>query len=251
MSSQKKNHLRRALRAIALLVALLAAGVLGYQLLDYQKGKTTYARLRTQYTTQVSKAANDGQADLVVDFEALLAQNQDVVGWIDFDALDISYPIAKGSTNDTYLRHLLDGSYNSGGTLFMETANTGWNDLHVIVYGHNMRNGTMFGSLAKYTDPDFYEQNGGWFTLYTPNDGNWRYQIFGIKQVPATDPLYTVGFTLGEDYTAFLKQLCQGRLYQPPVAVHSNDQVLTLSTCTDDGKDRVVVLARRDHALEQ
>ena len=67
--------------------------------------------------------------------------------------------------------------------------------------------------------------------------------------MPVTDSIYTIGFSQSEQYNEFLRSLCLNRLYNPGVAVHSDDYVLTLSTCTDDGSERLVVYARRDHAV--
>jgi sortase B len=157
--------------------------------------------------------------------------------------VDISYPVLYSGDNSYYLRRLWDKSYNQAGSLFLEGNNKSIDELHTIVYGHNMKNGSMFAPLKEYLNQDFFEENGGWFTLYTP-EGIWRYQIFSVYQAAADDELYTVGFVESEEYNAFLKMLYENSLYETGVTVYSDDHVMTLSTCTDDGKNRIVVHAR-------
>ena len=255
MEERKKKRFSALslIRIIALVVALVSAGAILWQLYIYRQGEETYEELRQQYTTTAEESAQsqaDEQAEepfqlLDVDFEALQAQNPDVVGWIDFDAIELSYPVVWSGDNEKYLRTMWNGTPNTAGSVFLEGANTGWQDLHVILYGHNMRNRSMFGNLREYRDVEFYKKNGGWFTLYTPNDGVWRYQIFGAKQVSSDDPLYTVGFSVGDTYTEFLKQMCQGRFYETGVTLYSEDHVMTLSTCVGDDAQRLVIMARR------
>ena len=251
---QKKKRKVSALGLVqlaALVVVVISAAAILRQLYIYWQGEKTYEDLRQQYTAAAPQQESDGQQAeesftlLDVDFDSLQAQNPDVVGWIDFDAIRLSYPVVWSGDNEKYLRTLWDGTPNTAGSIFLEGANTGWQDLHLILYGHNMHNRSMFGNLREYRDPDFYKENGGWFTLYTPQDGIWRYQIFGAKQVSSEDSLYTVGFAPGEAYTEFLRQMCQGLLYDTGVSVSPEDHVMTLSTCVGDDDQRLVVLARR------
>lgn len=237
---------------LLVLVILAALAVIGLRLLDYKKGKDSYDALRQtalQTTSQEQTGEEAAFEPLQIDFAALQEQGPDIIGWIDFDSVEISYPIVYSGDNSYYLRRLWDGSYNQAGTLFLEGNNQSLNDLHAIVYGHNMRNGTMFAPLKEYLDPAFFAENGGWFTLYTP-EGAWRYQLFSIHEADPDDPLYTVGFVVGDEYTAFLKSLRDVRLYDTGVTVYSDDQVLTLSTCTDDAAGRIVAHARRAEPVD-
>lgn len=248
MPKQKKQiDLITVIRAILLVVMLIALWALFKQLLEYKKGTDSYNALRTEMVQAVQEqpAQQEQESGLLeINFDELQAKNSDIVGWLAFDSVEISYPVLYSGDNSYYLRRLWDKSYNQAGSLFLEGNNKSFEDLHTIVYGHNMKNGSMFAPLKKYLDQAFFQENGGWFTLYTP-EGIWRYQIFSVYEVAADDELYTVGFAEGEQYSAFLAQLQQKRLYDTGVTVYSNDHVMTLSTCTDDGKNRIVAHARR------
>lgn len=96
---------------------------------------------------------------------------EDVVDWIDFDTLPISYPLMQGETNQDYLRTTYSGTKATAGSIFVESMNSAdLEDRHTIIYEHNMKDGSMFGRLKEYLSPDFLEENR-YFTIYTPRRG--------------------------------------------------------------------------------
>ena len=110
---------------------------------EAQKLAEELARARAQAKKESESVCNA--------ISQLRKQNEDVVGWIKFLNLDISYPVMKGSTNNEYLRHTWSGMANNSGSIFMETLNTGdFQDSHTIIYGHNMKDGSMLGKLKNY-----------------------------------------------------------------------------------------------------
>lgn len=251
-TEKKKANGTRILQALLILIILVSGGLLVWELIGYHKGKTTYQSAEESFTqpqiqAEPAQTVLPPELDferLEVDFAALQAQNPDVVGWIQFDALPISYPVVQGKDDEQYLHHMWNGQPNRAGSIFLEAQNKGWDDLHTIVYGHNMKNGSMFGQLKKYANEDFYHENDGWYTLYLPNGEIRRYQIFGAKTVKSDSEIYTIGFDFDETYTNFLKNMCKGRYYDPGVGVYSEDRVMTLSTCVSNAENRLVVNAR-------
>mgnify|MGYP002627349795 CR=1 FL=1 len=105
------------------------------------------------------------QSPINVDFDNLLEQCKDIVGWIYCEDTVINYPMVRGNDNDYYLHRFIDGTYNGGGTLFMDfKCNRDFSDPNSIIYGHHMNDGSMFASLKKYqTDPEYYSKHP---TLY-------------------------------------------------------------------------------------
>ena len=165
------------------------------------------------------------------------------------DAIEIlDYPIVKGEDNGVYLNHSYTGAYRPAGAIFMEHQNAAtFGDLHTIIYGHNVQDGSMFGGLTRYMEEDFFKENGGSFYLYTPA-GIWRYDIFSVEKVGSEDPgVYTIGFLPGEEYAAFLQGMKDRSVYDTGVEVDENDYVITLSTCvtgTSQSDERIVVHAK-------
>ncbi len=171
------------LQILAGLVVLGVLGVLLWTWWGYRKSEKTFTDIQQQYTAPAEDlSAEEGNTLLDVDFDALQEEWPDVVGWIQWPLLDIDFPIVQGSTNTQYLRRLPDGTWNNGGSIFLEANNQSLLDWHAIVYGHNMRDGSMFGQLKNYLKEEYFQENGGAaaFILYTP-DGIWQDDVFSIE----------------------------------------------------------------------
>lgn len=233
---------------LALAVMLVSAGVLGWKFWGYKQGQDAYVSLQQEYIKPQPPEEEKSPVEQV-DLKKMNEQNPDVVGWIQINALGISYPILHGPDNDYYLHRLPDGKYNAAGSLFLDYSNKNLEDLHTLVYGHNMRDGSMLAGTLKYLNREFYEQNGGEVFLHTL-DGVWRYELLSIAQVPPDDPIYTLGFSENEQYAKFLEEVKAKSVYETSVPVTEQDKLLTLSTCTKDGKNRIVFSAVRTDKVD-
>ena len=156
----------------------------------------------------------------------------------------INYPVVHYTDDSYYLNHSWDGQSSRYGAIFVETANSGdFSDCHTLIYGHNMKDGSMFGGLKKYRDPSFYEEHGGMITLCLPGETR-MYQIFSVHIAEADDEgVYTIGFAHDEGFGSFLEALKQRSIYDTGVSVSAQDNVITLSTCS--GEERLVVHAKQ------
>ena len=202
-------------------------------------------------TTDQEKAAE--WAELLKEaagYAALKNENPDYVGWIRLPDTRIDYPVVdRESDPEYYLHRAFDGSKSFGGTPFLGEA-SGVDTKCLIIYGHNMKNLSMFGSLKKYKTEDFYKDHQ-FFTIYT-SECAYRYQIFAYYDVPETDEVYTVGFAPDETFQKFIDKMKQKSYDDTGVNVTKDDHIMTLSTCSTTGK-RFVVHAVRigEHALEK
>lgn len=235
------------LQILAGLVVLGVLGILLWTWWGYRQSEKTFSDIQQQYTAPAEDLpAEEGSALLDVDFAALQEEWPDVVGWIQWPLMGIDFPIVQGSTNTQYLRRLPDGTWNNGGSIFLEANNQSLLDWHAIVYGHNMRDGSMFGQLKNYLKKEYFQENGGTasFILYTP-DGIWQYDVFSIEQVESTDSsVYMVGFVPSEDFTNFVQEMKARSLYDMGIEVDGTKPVMTLSTCATAATDsdiRIVV----------
>ncbi len=248
---RRANRVSLILLIAALVVLIIALWQLIPILRDYRQSDAVYQDLKGEIVDLGTDMPDDTASDLMpedsydwqsvtIDFGALRLINPDVVGWIRFDdteAVNVDYPILHASDNDTYLRTDLYGDYHTSGSIFLEAANSpDFSDLYNIVYGHNMRNGTMFGTLRKYRDNDgFYEENR-YFTIYTPR-GAYRYLIFGYGEVREDSEIYAVGFGPDAAYQQLINVMLSTSLRSTGVVPTVTEQIVTLSTCTASGDD--------------
>lgn len=198
---------------------------------------TEYSRLQKQFSPMLQPLSEEtGMEASQAAVAGLRERNADYEGWLLLPEAGIDYPIVRGKDNDQYLRTTFEGNPNPAGSIFMEAGNLqGFDSSHVILYGHNMQNGTMFGKLYLYLDAAYREENP--LISITTADGKLlQYTIFDAGIVTIEDPCYQINF---QDDAAF--QEFAGGLGMPFEAA----SLLTLSTCAERGDqdERIVVHA--------
>ena len=169
-------------------------------------------------------------APITVDFERLQEENKDIIAWIYCPDTEINYPIVQSKDNEYYLRRLLDGTWNIAGTLFMDYRNAAdCSDLHTIIYGHNMKNNTMFGSLPKYSKQEYYEEHSVLYLL-TPKQ-NYKVKLIAGYVTPSDSKVYEFEKTK-EERSGLLKTALDNSLFTSGTTVSDEDRLLTPSTCS-------------------
>ena len=178
-----------------------------------------------------------------LNFEKLLAYNPDVVGWIKIPRTSISYSILQGESNNTYLRHSIDGSWNEFGWIFMESKNApDFSDENTVIYGHHIVSGLMFadveniynGSLGNDVDINIYRKD---YRLL-------KYKVFSTYVCDVESYYLTTSFSSEESYSKFLDTMLDRSVINFGQTVSPEDKIITLSTCTTDAKRRIVVHAK-------
>lgn len=250
-AKEKKGRRSAVIRRIVLIIAAgvfcYSAFMLGKILLEYKKGNDIYHDIQKNVLndeTAISFELPEGEVEIPFkyDHDALLAINPDGVGYIYMPGVNMRLPIAQTTDNDYYLTRTFDRQYNSGGCLFEDYRITGGLDAtNVIIYGHNMNNGSMFGMLHKYKSAQFYNTEGNdVFYIYTA-DKIMEYRIFSVYICEPDSDTYSFNFsnlTALRAYAANMKSLSW---YNTNVDVSEATQIITLSTCADNGKTRLIV----------
>lgn len=170
------------------------------------------------------------QAPISVDFSSLLEINTDIVGWIYCPDSPINYPVAQGADNNEYLRRDLNGKYLISGTVFTDYRNGSiGEDRNYIVYGHNMKDGSMFGSLVKYKQPEYYDKHPVLYYL-TP-DGDYRIELYAGIVIPRDAVIYQPNPDKAE-FTEFLQNAKANSTFISDTVLEEGDVLITLSTCS-------------------
>jgi len=176
-----------------------------------------------------------------IDFEALWAINKDVVAWIKLPGTIIDYPVAKGETNDTYLRTLLNGEHHRFGTLFIDCDNTSdFSDFNTIIYGHNIKAGDMFHIVEFYKDQEYYDEHP-YFVLYLP-DGLYKLEPYAARYV--SDEYFMPQRCYGdvEKYKDFINACINNSLIQTNTDMNENFKTVSLFTCRSNVSDERFLL---------
>lgn len=176
-----------------------------------------------------------------VDFEALQAVNPDIVAWIYMEGTTINYPVVQGEDNSQYLDRLFDGTYNSSGSIFMDYRNApDFSGRHTILYGHHMRNGSMFAVIADYVAQDLSKEYP-FCQILTP-EGNYKLEFFaGYVDDPNADA-WQLEFASDEEYGQWLEWSAERSAFASAVIPTAQDRVVTLSTCSYEFSDARCVL---------
>lgn len=186
--------------------------------------------------TAETETATEEQSEVIpVKFEELQAVNPDVYAWITVPGTDIDYPILQHASDNTYyLMHNIDGSYGYPGCIYTENMNSkDFTDNNTVIYGHNMKNGSMFAQLHKFEDPDFFKENRE-VLIYLP-DEVLHYTIFAAHIYDDRHLLYSFDFTDPEVYQKYLDSIFSTRdmsaNIDKDITVTTDDQIITLVTC--------------------
>ena len=233
---------------IAIIILLCIIGFSGYKLgtiaYGYLQGRQTYSEIARE--AGADEGAKSGKDDVEIELDKLREKYPDVRAWLYSKGTIINYPVAQGKGNDWYLHHMLDGKWNGAGTLFIDENNDRpFEDFLTIIYGHHMRDGSMFGSLVKYRDEEYYQKHKK-LRLYTPEQ-KYDLIVIGVCTIPATSEMYKYDFdddASREEYIGWIEQTSETACDEHAGA---DDRIVMLSTCTYEFDDaRLAVFCRLD-----
>lgn len=240
-----------SLAVLSVLLSAIAAlsGFMVYtQLSDRQKEKEEFNTLAKMVEVTPEKpndetaVPTDDTSVPMRDLSGLFSQNGDCIGWLCIPDTAVNYPVMHTPDNpQKYLRRSFYGEYSLSGVPFLDWRCDLQSD-HLIVYGHNMKNGTMFSSLRNYTDPAFCAEHP--VIEFQTADGVEQYTVFAVAAVQKTDTWYS--FIHAADSTDFTEQaaeIMQKSLYNTGVTPVFGQQIITLSTCYGSGKNGRLIVA--------
>ena len=248
-------------KAVYVILIVVLLGVFGYSayllgdyyLAKYKSDKTTaeaaqYVQVRggprggdrpDDLPPDRPGGAEEELEGIEVDFASLWQLNSDIIAWIYCPDTPINYPVVQSGDNDYYLRRLLDGTWNIGGTLFLDyRCPADFSGANNIIYGHHMKSGAMFGSLVRYRDANYYKEHPVMY-LATPA-GQYRVELFAGCTINAMDDIYGTDVSDGQ-----VDALMRRSTFVPDRDIPAEGPILTLSTCAYDFENaRYVVLGR-------
>ena len=246
----------KKVKIVVLILCLILIAFSGCQLFgifsEYAAGENAYEDLTEQVVAEATPAPEqDVQTEdpvpfgppIEVDLNALKTTTPDAVGWSYCGDTPINYPFVQAADNDYYLYRLPDGRSNSSGSIFMDYRNSpDFTDLNTFLYGHNMKNGSMFASLMDYKSQEFYEEHP-YMWVYT-GEGVYQMELllgFVTEDVSEAFRLYETE----EELHAYLNEAARKSTFRSGTDLNTVDRVVTLSTCSYEyDTARYVVIGR-------
>ena len=238
----KNDRLRLLIRGIAIVLLVIALGLFVEDIIsnaNYNQSQSDLDGLIEEVTEEVIDTTIENPDDFPVEeivkgsdaFHAkLMNANDDYVGWITLDGLTLDYPIVLGEDNAYYLTHSFYKKYSKYGTIFMDYRNKpDFSQAHTVLYGHHMRDNTMFARLDDLRKKANYAANST-FTVYTPN-GIKTYRIFSVYPVDASTTTIALPAT-DKDVQTRIADYKKKSLYATGVDTSKATHLVTLVTCT-------------------
>lgn len=227
-----KKVIKIILLAICLCVFIFSAYNIYKYLSEENANKKLNNELMEKAIIETPNDNNDNAQEnedillISVDFSVLKQENEDIVGWLYLEDSPINYPVVQSNDNDYYLRRLVNGEYNIAGSLFMDYRNdSNLEDDNTIIYGHNMKNNTMFGSLQEYKSQDYYDNHKVMY--YFTSEKNYIIELFTGYTISVESDIYDLSVI----DSSKLEELISKSDFESNTKVTEEDKIITLSTC--------------------
>lgn len=237
---KKKSKILITLIQIVLIAVIIFSGI---KIIEWIKSNKKNKDIMSEIKENVviNNETDSNNEEYKIDFAKLKQKNSDAIAWIKVNGTDIDFPVVKGTDNSYYLTHNFDKEKNKAGWIFADYRNKfDGTDKNIIIYGHNMKNGSMFASLKDVIKEEWYNnENNKYIDLITENE-NCKYQVFSVYQIETEEYYLQINISNFKEFVEKIK----GRSKKDfNVDIKETDSILTLSTCADNTKYRVVLHA--------
>ena len=208
---KNKRYKKVILNIIIYMILLFVLIYSGIKIFKWYNDKTNNNKIAEQIKSTViveDKNEDENKEEYTVDFKKLKEQNNETVAWIKVNNTNVEYPVLRATNNSFYLNHSFDKSKNSAGWIFADYRNKfDGTDKNIIIYGHNMRDDSMFGSLKNILNSAWYdnEENTN-ITLYTENEKS-IYKVFSIYKIESEDYYKKTEFSNDNEFEKFIETL--------------------------------------------
>ena len=247
--AKKKFKINKKSDIVVLLFGIICLIVAGYSLFhiitwkqDLKENDKIKSYLNDNIFVIDSDNENIDNIAYSVDFSKIKDMNSDSVAYLQVNNTNIDYVVVKGKDNNYYLKHNFEKKYNVAGWVFADYHNRfDETDKNIIIYGHNIKDGSMFGSLINTLDKEWYLNEDNYLITLVTDMGTYYYQVFSVYSIVPEDYYINTIFNSDDDFNKFVNVLKKRSIYDFGVDVSGEDKILTLSSCIGDGSKRVVL----------
>ena len=228
------------LRIVFVAILIISAFNILKWYIDNKKNKALEQKLSEAIIIENTK---EQEIIYKIDFEKLKDINNQAVAWLKVEGTEIEYAVVKSNDNTYYLNHNFEKEYNNAGWIFADYRNKfDGTDKNIIIYGHNRRDNSMFGTLKNVLEEEWYNnRNNHVITLVTENK-TYKYQVFSVYEIENEEYYINTEFE-NKEFGEFINELKSRSIKDFNVEITEQNNILTLSTCGDNNKYRVVLHA--------
>ena len=249
---EKRNSKKSAKSIVVLLITIICLGIMiysGYNIFvwwqENQKNKELMGKIEQEVNIYENKNVNDIEK-YNIDFKELKNTNSDIVGWLKVWGTEVEFPVVKTDNNEFYLTHSLDKSYNTSGWIFADCNNKlDGTDKNIVIYGHNRRDDSMFGTLKNILNKEWYENKNNLFIPFIKENKSDIYEVFSVYKIEKENYYITTDFENDLEFKKYIDTVKSRSVKDFNVDVSTKDELLTLSTCANNNKYRVVLHAKK------
>ncbi len=228
---KKRGKVNKIINLVIIVIIIFCISKICLKLYDYKVSQNAYRKIRA-----IKSDASNNQ-------DNLKKINEDYVGWIEVANTNIDYPVVQGKDNDFYLNHDFNKNKSSSGSIFIDYRNNIDKDKNIVIYGHNMKNKSMFQNLMKFKEEEFWEENNK--IILTIDGKKYEYEIFSYYVINAKDIDLKANFKNDGEYLKYIEGIKKKSIFHRDIDITSNDKIITLSTCSYEKNDfRISIYGR-------
>lgn len=241
----KKKRLRTWVVITLLLLFLIGTIYYSCQIVLWKIHVDNNNKIQKKINDSVKVIESNEDVKYEIDFNILKKRNPDTIGYLNVNNTNINYIIVKGKDNSYYLNHNYDKKWNRAGWIFADYHNKfDETDRNIIIYGHNMKDGSMFETLKDVLTKEWYTNDNNHIITLATEKGTYHYQVFSTYSIVPEDYYINTQFSTDSNFYKFIKTLEKRSIYNYEVDLSKEDKILTLSSCLGDGSKRVVLHAK-------
>lgn len=241
------NPIKRIVILIIMFIFILIMIFSGIKIIEWLKENKQSKDITDKIQNTISVDENINSVEKYnVDFERLKQTNPEAIAWIKVNGTKIEYPVVKTTNNDFYITHSFDKSYNSAGWAFMDYKNKlDGKDKNIVIYAHNRRDDSMFGTLKNILTEEWKNNTDNHIIPFITENEKSEYQVFSVYKIEIEDYYITTNFETNNEFQRFVNVIKSRSEKDFEIDVSANDNILTLSTCADNNKYRIVLHAKK------
>lgn len=224
--------MKKIINCLLIIVVIIALGKVLYKTYQYYIDSREYSKIQELHPIIDNNLINvdTKEEEKNMDNEKILLHaNNDYKFWLSITNSNINYPVVQGIDNKFYLNHNFNKEKSISGTLFIDYQNNIESDKNIVIYGHHMKNNTMFNNLNYFKEEDFFNNNE---ITIIKNEKEYKYEVFAVYVLPENEASFKMDFSNDTDYLNYMDTLSNKSFFRKEVEFKPNNKIITLVTCS-------------------